>query len=143
MRLAPALAAAIITFAPLTCLAAGTAIDLSDLPPAASQVRSQALDVRTATGQSQGPAAATSALSGVGGTRGLDVRLRRLERSGLAEARYEGERSQHAGFGVDIPMGRNATLTSGYELSRREDGLGDGPPSAVDLGFRIGASLQF
>jgi hypothetical protein len=78
-----------------------------------------------------------------GGIRSLDVRLRRLERLGTVEARYAGERSQHAGFGVEIPMGSNALLTSGYELSRREDGLGDRSSAPVDHGFRIGASLQF
>jgi hypothetical protein len=138
MRLVPALAVAIFSFAPLTCLAEPLSPQPSDLQPGA-------LDLRTAPASS--PASpqhdSTSALAGVGGIRSLDVRLRRLERLGTAEARFAGERSQHAGFGVEIPMGSNALLTSGYELSRREDSLGNQTSAPVDHGFRIGASLQF
>jgi hypothetical protein len=137
MRLVPALAVAIFSFAPLTCLAESLSPQPSDLQPGALDLRAPA---------ASGPETqrdTTSALARVGGVRSLDVRLRRLERLGTVEARYAGERSQHAGFGVEIPMGSNALLTSGYELSRREDGLGGQSSSPVDHGFRIGASLQF
>jgi hypothetical protein len=145
MRLAPALAAVIVTLAPLTCLAAEKAAGLEDISPATPQVQSHSLDLHTATGPSPKPVQneGMSALLGTGGIRGLDVRLRRFERSGTVEERYDGERLQHAGFGVELPMGSNAFLTSGYELSRREDGLGDQTRDPVDHEFRIGASLQF
>jgi hypothetical protein len=138
MRLVPALAVAIFSFAPLTCLAESLSPQPSDLQPGALDLRAPA-----ASGAGSAQRDTTSALARVGGVRSLDVRLRRLERLGTVEARYAGERSQHAGFGVEIPMGSNALLTSGYELSRREDGLGGQSSSPVDHGFRIGASLQF